>query len=195
LTVVLGLGGEVIDLKGVPHGIRWQDEILFSRSGAILFEQLPFEHPLVVLGAGGFRHGAGNLLIQHMKEIVLQCGIRPQDRVLMDFPCGSMQWHWMVSALFTGASIVLYHGDSEGLVRAVEASGASVLGTCSKRAVLMQKTHVFDDFCTVLAYCEEDPGTDARVMRMRGGDEIGSHYELGRPGLGMVEPYPTMPID
>ncbi len=61
-----------------------------------------------------------------MKEVVLQCGIRPQDRVLMDFECGSMQWYWMVSALSTGAAIVLYQGDSEGLARAAEASGRRI---------------------------------------------------------------------
>jgi acetoacetyl-CoA synthetase len=181
LTVVLPEDGQRVDIKGIAHAIRWQDEILFSRPGTISFEQLEFDHPLLVLGEGRYWHGAGNMLIQHMKEIILHCDLQPRDRLLMDFGCGTLQWYWMVSALTTGAAIVLQDGGSKAYRH------ANVIGTCTKPLVS-------DTFRAVFAYESDVFDSDPRVMRMKAGDEIASHYELGVRGLGMVAPYPTMPI-
>ena len=78
LTIVVPLDDPHPDLTGIPHGLRWQDEIAFFAPQPIVYEQLPFEHPLYILYSSGTTgrpkcmvHGAGGTLIQHLKEMVL----------------------------------------------------------------------------------------------------------------------------
>ncbi len=40
-------------------------------------------------------HGAGGVLLQHLKEHRLQCDIRPGDRVLYATSTGWMMWNWL----------------------------------------------------------------------------------------------------
>ncbi len=80
-------------------------------------ELLPFDHPLYILYSSGTTgkpkcivHGAGGTLLQHLKEHQLHCDIRPGDRVLYFTTCGWMMWNWLVSALASGACLLLFDG-------------------------------------------------------------------------------------
>ena len=55
-------------------------------------------------------HGAGGVLLQHLKEHQLHCDMRPGDRVFYFTTCGWMMWNWLVSALASGATLLLYDG-------------------------------------------------------------------------------------
>ena len=55
-------------------------------------------------------HGAIGTLIQHKKEHQLHCDLRPKDRLFYFTTVTWMMWHWLVSALATGSTIVLYDG-------------------------------------------------------------------------------------
>ena len=55
-------------------------------------------------------HGVGGTLLQHRKEHMLHTDIRPLDRVFFYTTCGWMMWNWLVSALASGATLVLYDG-------------------------------------------------------------------------------------
>ena len=46
----------------------------------------------------------------HLKEHQLHCDIQPGDRVLYFTTTGWMMWNWLVSALASGATLVLYDG-------------------------------------------------------------------------------------
>ena len=81
------------------------------------FEQLPFNHPLYIMYSSGTTgvpkcivHGAGGTLIQHLKEHQLHTDIRRGDRAFYFTTCGWMMWNWLVSALASEATIVLYDG-------------------------------------------------------------------------------------
>ncbi|MDP3372248.1 MAG: acetoacetate--CoA ligase [Candidatus Paracaedibacteraceae bacterium] len=83
----------------------------------IEFKRFPFNHPLLILFSSGTTgkpkcivHGAGGTLIQHMKEHQLQCDIKPKDTVFYYTTCGWMMWNWLVSALASNASLVLFDG-------------------------------------------------------------------------------------
>ena len=97
--------------------VGWDEFVSSSRSEGPLFEPLPFNHPLYILYSSGTTgvpkcivHGAGGTLIQHLKEHQLHCDIRPGDRVFYFTTCGWMMWNWLVSALASGATLVLYDG-------------------------------------------------------------------------------------
>lgn len=81
------------------------------------FERLPFDHPLFILFSSGTTgvpkcivHGAGGTLLQHLKEHRLHSGFREGDRVFFFTTLGWMMWNWLVSALASGATLLLYDG-------------------------------------------------------------------------------------
>jgi acetoacetyl-CoA synthetase len=81
------------------------------------FDHLPPSHPLYILYSSGTTgapkcivHSVAGTLLQHKKEHILHCDIRPGDRVFYFTTTTWMMWHWLVSALASGATIILYDG-------------------------------------------------------------------------------------
>ncbi|KAE8442461.1 hypothetical protein EG329_003304 [Mollisiaceae sp. DMI_Dod_QoI] len=81
------------------------------------FNQLPPSHPLYILYSSGTTgapkcivHSAAGTLLQHKKEHILHCDIQPGDRMLYFTTTTWMMWHWLVSSLASGATIIVYDG-------------------------------------------------------------------------------------
>ncbi|GKT95884.1 acetoacetate-CoA ligase [Colletotrichum tofieldiae] len=81
------------------------------------FEQLPPSHPLYILYSSGTTglpkaivHTALGTLIQHKKEHALHGSLTSSSRMLYYTTTSWMMWHWSVSALAVGATLVLYSG-------------------------------------------------------------------------------------
>lgn len=113
-------GGEEKKKKGDTKLMRtWDDFITLPGSSppSIEFTQLPFNHPLYILYSSGTTgrpkclvHSTGGTLLQHLKEHRLHSDITREDVFLQYTTIGWMMWHWLVSALALGCTIVLYEG-------------------------------------------------------------------------------------
>ena len=81
------------------------------------YSRLPFNHPLYILYSSGTTgnpkcivHSAGGTLIQHLKEHLLHGDVQPNDIFFQFTSIGWMMWHWSLSVLGTGATLVLFDG-------------------------------------------------------------------------------------
>jgi acetoacetyl-CoA synthetase len=122
----------------------WEAFVGPHRGAPLLFEALPFDHPLYILYSSGTTgvpkcivHGAGGTLIQHLKEHQLHCDIHPGDRVFYFTTLGWMMWNWLVTVLASRATIVLYdgspfHPDGNALFTLADATAMTLFGTSAK---------------------------------------------------------------
>lgn len=116
-VVVVPFVSATPDISSLACGVLWDDFIAPYPAAAPLFEKLPFAHPLFIMFSSGTTgvpkcivHGHGGTLIQHKKELMLHCDVRPDDRVFYFTTCGWMMWNWTISALSCGACLMLYDG-------------------------------------------------------------------------------------
>jgi len=116
-VVTFSIGGGTAELPKVRGAIGWDDFVAGKAAADIDFVHLPFAHPLYVLYSSGTTgvpkcivHSAGGTLLKHLEEQRLQCDIKPDDRVFYFTTCGWMMWNWLVSALASEATLVLYDG-------------------------------------------------------------------------------------
>ncbi|XP_067557291.1 acetoacetyl-CoA synthetase isoform X3 [Pseudorca crassidens] len=164
---------EKIDISRIPNSVFLED-FLATGQGAqapqLEFEQLPFSHPLFIMFSSGTTgapkcmvHSVGGTLIQHLKEHILHGNMTSSDIILYYTTVGWMMWNWMVSALATGAAVVLYDGSPlvptpNVLWDLVDRIGITVLGTGAKwLSVLEEKdakpveTHSLQTLHTILS--------------------------------------------
>jgi len=102
---------------GVAGALPLADFVAPYDAADIAFRRLPFNHPLYILFSSGTTgvpkcmvHGAGGTLIQHLKEHLLHCDLRADDRLFYFTTLGWMMWNWLVSGLAAGATLMLYDG-------------------------------------------------------------------------------------
>ncbi len=117
-VVVIGNRTERPDPGPIPHATTFAAYTDPHGDAELRPVRLAFDHPAVILYSSGTTgkpkcivHRAGGLLLTHLKEHQLHCDIHPGDRVFYFTTCGWMMWNWLVSALASGATIVLYEGN------------------------------------------------------------------------------------
>ncbi|TPX36707.1 hypothetical protein SmJEL517_g01203 [Synchytrium microbalum] len=107
------------DALRVPKSMSMDSFILLSADDTtpFNFEQLPFDHPLVIMFTSGSTgkpkcliHRAGGLLLQHRKEHLIHTSMSRKDVFLYYTTTGWMMWNWQVSALAEGSTLVLFSG-------------------------------------------------------------------------------------
>ena len=116
-VVVVPYVSEAPDVAAVPRAVALADFLAPFVPKALQFARLPFNHPLYVLYSSGTTgvpkcivHGAGGVLLMHLKEHVLHGDMKPGDRLFYFTTCGWMMWNWLASGLAAGATLLLYDG-------------------------------------------------------------------------------------
>jgi acetoacetyl-CoA synthetase len=143
-VVIFSIRGETPDMSGIPGAVSWDDFVGSQAATEIEFVHLPFGHPLYIMYSSGTTgipkcivHGAGGTLLKHLEEQRLQSDIKRDDRVFYFTTCGWMMWNWMVTALASEATLVLYDGSpfapsASVLFDYADAAGVTFFGTSAK---------------------------------------------------------------
>ncbi|MBI2221420.1 MAG: acetoacetate--CoA ligase [Acidobacteria bacterium] len=210
-VIVLPYLHESPDVSAIRAAVRWEDAMAPAGDGEIAFESLPFDHPLYILYSSGTTgapkcivHGAGGTLLQHLKEHQLHCDIHPRDRVFYFTTCGWMMWNWLLTALASGATLLLYdgspfHPDGNVLFDFAEAERMTLFGTsakfidaASKAGLEPARTHRLDALRTMTStgsplapesfdYVYRAIKKDLHLASISGGTDIISCFVGGNP--------------
>ena len=132
---------------------KWKDLKKFNLS-KIKFRHFNFEHELAILYSSGTTgkpkcicHRAGGVLLQHLKEHQLHCNVKENDNVFYFTTCGWMMWNWMISALASKASILLFdgfpmHKTKDLLLKIVNREKVTLFGVSAKYIDSLKKTKI-----------------------------------------------------
>ncbi|NIY83755.1 acetoacetate--CoA ligase [Vibrio hepatarius] len=130
---------------------EWQSVMADFIPHALHYQRISFNDPLFVLYSSGTTgkpkcivHSVGGITLNHLKEHQLHSDIQPKDRVFYYTTCGWMMWNWHVSALASGATLVIFDGspmypDQNVLWQLAEKTEVSLFGTSAKYLEALQK--------------------------------------------------------
>ena len=205
----------VIDEIGAPLPtlevpvVVWDDG--WAATGPVVTSRTPLATAGFVLYSSGTTgrpkcivHSAGGVLLKQVTEHQLHCDIRPGDRVFYFTTCGWMMWNWLVTALASGATIVLFDGSPfhpgpEALWDIVSAEQVTLFGTSAKfldsslkAGVTPGTTHDLSTLRTITStgsplsaegfdFVYRDVAPDLHLASISGGTDLCGCFVIGDP--------------
>ena len=196
-----------LKLNGVVF-FKW-NEIDKIKSKVIKFKNFDFNHELAILYSSGTTgkpkcicHRTGGVLLQHTKEHQLHCDVKENDNVFYFTTCGWMMWNWMVSALSSKASIVLFDGfpmykKEDLLLNIADKEKITLFGVSAKYIDTLRKSKIYiknkyklkklKTICSTgsplskdgFEYIYENVKSNVHLSSISGGTDIVSCFVLG----------------
>jgi len=153
-VIVVSYVSERADISQIPNAIRYEDFLAKENNLEIAFAQLPFDHPLYIMFSSGTTgkpkclvQGAGGVLINHLKELLLHTDLKRTDRIFYITSCSWMMWNWLMSSLAVGATIVLYDGnpnfpDASAMWKLIDDEQVTIFGCSASYLHFLKKENV-----------------------------------------------------
>jgi acetoacetyl-CoA synthetase len=162
-----------LERNGTATPMTWGQLAELGEGATLDFERVPFDHPLWVLYSSGTTglpkaivQGHGGILLEQLKKGHLHLDAQPGDRIFWFTTTGWMMWNFLIGALLTPASIVLYDGnpgqpDMGVLWDLAERTGMTCFGTSAAYIAACMKDGI-------------EPGAGRDLSRLRSVGSTGS---------------------
>lgn len=206
-------GDPAADLSSIRGALRWDEFIADQAGEELFFEQAPFDHPAVVMFSSGTTgkpkclvQSGGGILINQLKELVLHADLTRDDTIFYVTTASWMMWNWLISALGTGATVVLFDGnpaypDLGALWRLIADLKVTVFGTSASYLSLLKaqgmvpkedyELAALREICQTgsalspdgFAYVYDAIKADLHFNSLSGGTDINGCFAIGSPTL------------
>lgn len=217
-NIIVSLLGEAhATAQRIDNAISYDDFCDGIEASELTFEELPFNHPLYILFSSGTTgipkcivHSQGGALLMHLREHQLHCDIGQGDRVFYFTTCGWMMWNWLVSALASKATLMLYDGspfypDGNSIFDYCEREKFTFLGTSAKFIDAVRnaglkpgRTHDLSSLKSITStgsplanenfrFVYDSIKSDIHLASMSGGTDIVACFVIGVPTLPVYE--------
>jgi len=211
IVVVPYLGDAEAIARELPRGIGLDALLAPFAPKDLHFTRLPFDHPIYILYSSGTTgipkcivHGAGGVLLQHLKEHQLHCDVQQGERLFYFTTLGWMMWNWLATGLASGATLMLYDGSPfapgpGAILQYAQDEKINVFGTSAKYIDAVKKSGLqpakaFDLSAVRLITSTGSPlapeafefvyssiKRDVHLASISGGTDIAACFVLGDP--------------
>jgi acetoacetyl-CoA synthetase len=210
LHAIVNLDGGHLPGTVAPKVCSLDALVNHDTAASFVWRRFPFNHPLFIMFSSGTTgrpkcivHGAGGVLLEHLKEHRLHSDLRPGERLYFHTSCAWMMWNWQLSALASGVEIVTYDGPIstvETLWRIVADERVTAFGTspaylkmCEDAGLKPARQFDFSVLRTMFStgavlfdeqfHWVRDQVKPLQLQSISGGTDILGCFVLGNPNL------------
>lgn len=134
--------------------VFYSDVLSSYKTSTIDYYSCDFNDPVYIMYSSGTTgspkcivHGVGGILLEHYKEHLLHNNLNFADNFLYFTTTSWMMWHWLVSAIGVGSTIILYDGapnypNSLAMFDLIDKYNVTVFGASAKYYSSLEKDNL-----------------------------------------------------
>lgn len=201
------------DIGRLKNAILWENAVAATELFELTYEHVPFNDPLWILFSSGTTgkpkpivQSQGGILLEHLKVITFHSDVLEESRFFWFTTTGWMMWNFLVGALLTGGTIILYDGSpgypnrnmlwkfAEQTKMTIFGTSASFITACMKEGLHPGREFDLSHLKSIsstgsplppegYSWCYKNVKKDLWVASASGGTDVCTAFIVGAPIL------------